>query len=220
MATADEETAHHALNALAGLGPAAMPQMMKLLKYETLRAPIANIFGQMGHRQRPPPKRFPKMLVGQRSACGDRGGPGVGQDWSRGCSAVPALTSALEQPDCPSSHAIVMALGKIGPAAAVAEPAIQKGMKSDDHALACISAWALVRMHPNSSVKAQAAVPVMIVGLSESLPETRIAAAEALGSLGKQVAAAIPALEKAAQDPDKSVGAAATRAIHSIRDSN
>ena len=83
MATADEETAHHALNALAGLGPAAVPRLMKLLKYEKLRAPIAEIFGSIGHAAAPATAALSAHADRQRSACRNRGGPGVGKNRSR-----------------------------------------------------------------------------------------------------------------------------------------
>ncbi len=59
-------------------------------------------------------------------------------------------------------------------------------------------------------------VPVLIAGLDASLPQTRQAAAEALGSLGPLAAQAVPALEKARNDPDEHVRQAAANALNSI----
>ena len=55
-----------------------------------------------------------------------------------------------------------------------------------------------------------------MAGLSDSLPETRKAAAEALGDLGPLARDAIPALQKATKDDSKAVREAAAKALESI----
>jgi HEAT repeat protein len=57
----------------------------------------------------------------------------------------------------------------------------------------------------------------LIAGLSDPEPLLRRGAAEALGSLGPLAKKALPALKKALSDQDKSVHAAAMKAIESIR---
>jgi HEAT repeat protein len=58
---------------------------------------------------------------------------------------------------------------------------------------------------------------VLVPGLSDSLPETRRAAAEALGELGPLARDAIPALQKTAKDDNsKAVRDSAAKALESI----
>lgn len=56
-----------------------------------------------------------------------------------------------------------------------------------------------------------------ITDLDSNSPETRITAAKQLSTMGKSAQAALPKLEKLAQDPNAEVAAAAKQAIKSIR---
>ena len=82
--------------------------------------------------------------------------------------------------------------------------------------MAVISAWSFTQIQPHSAKTAAKAIPVLVAGLSDSLPETRKAAAEALGDLGPLARDAIPALQKAAKDDSKSVREAAAKALELI----
>jgi HEAT repeat protein len=112
---------------------------------------------------------------------------------------------------------IVYALGKIGPDAAAAETALTAALSNSDKSLALVSAWALNQIHPASAEIATKTLPVLMAGLDAPLPESRRAAAESLGSLGHLATQALPALEKAQNDPDETVRVAAAAAIKSIR---
>ena len=52
--------------------------------------------------------------------------------------------------------------------------------------------------------------------LADSAPEKRIRAARELGNMGSSAKSALPALQKAAGDPNKDVAAAAKAAIAAI----
>ena len=131
-------------------------------------------------------------------------------------NAVPVLLAALQKENCPNAHAIIFALGRIGPKAVRAAPMLQKALSGKDNSLAVVAAWALTQIQPGSATTAKA-VPVLVAGLSDSLPETRKAAAQALGNLGAQARTALSALQKAAKEDDsQAVREAAAGALQSI----
>jgi HEAT repeat protein len=88
-------------------------------------------------------------------------------------------------------------------------------MKSKDGSLAVVGAWAFAKIGPRTA-KPAVAVPVLIACLSDSLPETRRAAAEGLADMGAAARDAIPALKKALSDESKSVREAAAKALQAV----
>ena len=83
--------------------------------------------------------------------------------------------------------------------------------------MAVVAAWALTRVDPQLSDTAAKAVPVLIAGLTDSRIESRQMAAETLGGLKSAAKPAIAALEKAANDENRSVRDAASEALRAIR---
>jgi HEAT repeat protein len=59
-------------------------------------------------------------------------------------------------------------------------------------------------------------MPVLLAGLEDALPQSRQAAADALGSLGPLAKEAVGALEKTANDQEPSVREAAAKALRAI----
>jgi HEAT repeat protein len=217
LKNADSATIQHAMDALASLGAPAVPKLVEIMKqHKDLRIQVAYILGQIG-----PAAAAATDALAQQVADDDfnvsteavlalaKIGPAAG-------SAVPALMTALQKPNCSNAHAIIYALGKIGPKAAVAEPILLKDMNGKDASLAVVSAWAYTQIQPRTAKIAATVVPVLAAGLSDSLPETRKAAAEALGELGPMAREAIPALQKADKDDNRAVRDAAAKALQSI----
>jgi HEAT repeat protein len=129
------------------------------------------------------------------------------------------LLAALARKGEANAHAIIFALGEIGPAAAAAEPRVLEAMDGKDKSLAVIAArtYTLIQTPSSKPQSAGKAVPVLISGLGDSLPETRQTAAEGLAELGSLAGEAVPALEKASHDDVKSVREAAAKALTSVR---
>ena len=97
---------------------------------------------------------------------------------------MPALDERAAAERKPQCHAIVYALGKIGPDAAAAEPVLSGLLTSPDANLALVSAWALAQIHPAPAEIAAKTLPVLTAGLKNPLPLGRQGAAEGLGSFG------------------------------------
>ena len=109
-------------------------------------------------------------------------------------------------------------MGKIGPDAAAALPALRGLLTSNDELSAEASAWALTQIRPGSPEIAAEAVPVLIKALSSITPEVRQGAAKALGELGPLAKSAEDAVAKvAAGDEDELVKAEAAKAVPLIR---
>ena len=121
---ADETTVVHALDALAALGPAAVPRLIDALKYEKVRGQVAYILGKIGPAAAPATDALAKLVADKDDRVAHEAILALANIGPGAKAAVPALTEALQQNDNPNAHAIVYALGKIGPDAAAAEPVL------------------------------------------------------------------------------------------------
>jgi HEAT repeat protein len=214
---ADTTTVHHALDALASLGAPAVPKLVELLnQHKALRVQFAYTLGQMGPVAAPATDALAKLVADENVNLSTEAVIALAKIGPAAKNAVPALSAALQKENCPNAHAIIYALGKIGPQAAAAEPMLLKAIGSKDSSLAVIAAWAITQIQPRSAQTAAKVVPVLVTGLSDSLPESRKAAAEALGDLGPLARQAIPALQKATKDDVKAVREAAEKSLQSI----
>jgi HEAT repeat protein len=215
---ADEKAVLHALDALAALGPPAVPRLIDALKYEKLRGQVVYILGKIGPDAAPATPALAKLIAGKDDRVAHEATLALANIGPGAKEAVPALTAALEQGEKPkgeksNAHAVAYALGKIGPDAAGAEPALFGLLHNSNRQLALVSAWALAQISPASAEVAEKTLPVLIAGLKDRTPLARRGAAEALGSLGPAAKEAIPALQSAAKDKDPSVRAAVAKAL-------
>jgi HEAT repeat protein len=212
---ADETTIQHALDALASIGPQAVPRLTDILKnHKELRMQVAYTLGQIGPGAAAATDALAALASDEDFNVSTEAVLALGKIGPAAAGAVPTLVAALEKEKCPNAAAITFALGKIGPKAAAAAPALQKAMAGKDQTLSVVAAWALTQIEPQSTAKA---IPLLVSGLSDALPETRKAAAQALGSLGAQARTALPALQKAAKDDDsEAVREAAASAVQAI----
>jgi len=213
---ADDATIRHALDALAGLGPVAVPRLVEALKHPGVRIEVATMLGRMGVNAAPATEALAPLLL-DKDPSDDKYvlmalakiGPGAK-------AAVPALIEVLKKGDSPELHGVIYALGSIGPDAASAAALIEPNLKSNDVTLALISAWALAKIQPTSAELAAKTVPVLTAGLSSPIPQLRQGAAEALAELGSLAKDAVPALQKALSDEEPAVRRAAVHAIRCI----
>ena len=148
---ADETTVVHALDALAALGPQAVPRLIDALKHEKVRGQVAYILGKIGPAAAPATDALAKLVADKDDRAAHEAILALANIGPGAKAAVPALIEALQQGENPNRHAIVYALGKIGPDAAAAEPVLSGLLTSPDANLALVSAWALVRIHPASA---------------------------------------------------------------------
>ena len=109
------------------------------------------------------------------------------------------------------------ALGKIGPGAKDALPALTQMAASDDELIKLSSVWAMLQIGVMNDDLTKMAVPMLAKALTSEREFVRVEAAMSLGKLGKAAASAVPALEKAAQDPSPAVRAAAAEAAKLIK---
>ena len=214
---ADVTTAHHALDALASLGAPAVPRLVDILeKHTNLRVPVAYTLGQIGPAAAPAADALAKLVADEDVNVATEAALALAKIGPAAKNAVPALCAALQK-EGTNAHAIVLALGNIGPAAAAAEPLLLKAMDSKNRSLAVTAAAAFMQTEARSAKAAAKAVPVLVAGLSDALPETRKAAAESLGDLGPLAREAVPALQKAAKDDAKAVREAAAKALKAVQ---
>jgi len=178
---ADETTVRNALNALATLGPPAVPRLIDALKHEKLRINVVYVLGQIGPDAALATPALAKLLGDKDERVAQEAALSLAKIGPAAKDAVPTLVQALQQKENSNGYAIAYALGSIGPDAASAEPVLNDLLKSSDRKLALVSAWALVQIEPAADVSARA-IPVLTAGLRADLPLARRGAAEALGA--------------------------------------
>lgn len=216
LATADEATTRHALDALVGLGAQAVPRLIAALQHKGLRSHAAYVLGQIGQPAAAAVEPLTALVGDADPRVANEAAMALARLAPASKTSVPALVKALDTPDSPSSHAIVYALGKIGPAAASAKPVLVKLIK-EDPSLAVLCAASLTQIDPASPEVMSAAVPALVAGLGDHSTESRQLAAAALANVKALPPAAVAALEKAAQDTDQAVSAAANEALQAVR---
>jgi HEAT repeat protein len=217
LAKADEMTVRNALDALASLGPAAVPRLIESLKHEAPRIHVVYILGQIGPDAAPATEALAKLIVDEDELVAEEAVLALAKIGPGAKAAVPALVEALQSGSHANPHAVAYALGKIGPSAAEAEPVLTKSLKSDDPLMAVASAWALAHVAKPTAELAAQVVPPLTAGLASPVAVARQGAAEALGKLGPEANGAVEALEEASKDEDAAVREAATVALKSIR---
>jgi HEAT repeat protein len=217
LADSDEATVHHALDALASLGKAAVPRLIDALEHERLQGQVAYILGQIGPEAAPATDALAVLAADSSDRVANESVLALAKIGPVAKAAVPKLLAALERPECNNAHAIVYALGKIGADDQAALVAITSRLTADDRALSTLSAWALTELQPTTAETSRRLLPVLAQGLKDALPQTRRVAAEALANLGAQASDAIPALEAASTDEDETVRQAAQDALRKIR---
>ncbi len=105
------------------------------------------------------------------------------------------------------------ALGKIGPDAVDATPALVAALYDPGENVRASAAEALGKIGP----AAAAAAPALLAALYDRDKNVRASAAEALGKIGPAAAPTAPDLVTALHDPDKNVRASAAEALDKIR---
>jgi HEAT repeat protein len=217
LASADETTTHYMLDAIAALGPQAVPRLTAALKHEALRAQVANILGRIGPASAPATGALAKLVNDPDPNVGIEAAHALANIGPAAKDAVPALVEALKNPEGKRMHAAAYALGKIGPTAAAAEPVLLEVIRGMDNSRSLICAWALLQIKGASAETAGKVVPELLVGLGSPVAKSRQTAAEILGSLGPLAKNAREPLERAAKDPDAQVRAAAEKALQAVK---
>jgi HEAT repeat protein len=132
-------------------------------------------------------------------------------------AAVPALTSALDDPGVEVPIAAMVALGEFGPAAATAAPALER--KLADRRFFYSSGAPYSGSHRAADALAAigpAAVPVLAEALASDSEDTRGWAAHALGQIGPPAKSAVPALERVVKTYGPQEGKPSVEALGTI----
>jgi HEAT repeat protein len=135
-------------------------------------------------------------------------------------AAVGSLEKLLADEAVPAEarYPAAYALGRIGPAAASAEPLVRKLAESEDEIMATVAVWAALKINPDDASLFKSAVPKLRHTLNQEGTLARLEAAVALGEIGPPASTALPMLDMMAEeDPSPEVRAAAEAAAKRIR---
>jgi len=206
--------------ALIRLGGAAVPGLRAKLADPAIRLNVMEILAAMGPVAKP--------AIGELvTALGDadpayRGGAAlaiaaIGAD---AAEAVPQLQKLVADDSAADGlrYAAAYALGKIGPAAAAAEPVVRELSQSNDELMATMATWAGLKIRPDDASQFDRAIPLLRRALRGDREMVRLEAAVALGDIGPAAASAIPILELVSEeDSVKEVREVAAAALEKIR---
>lgn len=216
LANADPATVQHAADAIASLGPAALPQIVHGLEIPAVRIMALQVLGQLGPEAASATDAVAALLSNEDPDVAVEAALTLAKIGPSAAGAVPSLVQALVRKEEGVAPSAAYALGQIGPDAAAAQDALIASLESADSTTALASAWALTKVAPVET-HATRVVPVLAAGLQAASPMLRKGAAEALGSLGPLAKDAAAALEKAAQDEEDAVKAAAVEALKLVQ---
>jgi HEAT repeat protein len=232
-------------NASAGGGPSAprasltnavTPALVRILweeRPERIRA--AEVLGRMGASAKDAVPTLTNILKGSDPQLRIQAALALWKIDRRTKQAVPVLVDALKSPLLPprTSAAIpgrfgafnttsvpicqqaAEALGQMGPDARAAVPVLTAYLKDDQ--LSSYHPYYALALSKIDRQAAGAAVPALIAVLDgKAHAISRQEAARALGEIGAQARAAVPALRKAVTDPDEAIRSEATEALKKI----
>lgn len=220
LAGADAETADRVFTAFASLGPKVVPLAIKALKDPSpaRRERALQVLARIGAAAAPATPELVEVVksgtpVQKAEALYVFAAIGPKAD----AAAVAAVVGALADADPQVKLAAGYAVGKIGPAAKEALPALKQLAASDDDLLKLSSIWAMLEIGAMSDDLNKMALPLLTGALGNAREIIRVEAAMSLGKLGKAAASALPALEKSLQDSSPAVRSAAAEAVKQIK---
>jgi HEAT repeat protein len=220
LTDADPEVGQAAGGALIRLGAAAAPALQAKLADPAVRPAILEIMAALGPAAKPALADLVALLGDSDPQCRGDAAVALGSIGADAAPAVPGLQKLLGDSAVPDGvrYAAVYALGRIGKAAAAAEPMIRELTQSKDELMATVAVWAALKIKPDDASLFDAAVPLLRRALRAERELARLEAAVALGDIGSAASPAIPILELVSEDdPAKSVRAAAAVALEKIR---
>ncbi len=201
-----------AADALGHIGAASLPAIIARLQDQNMQPIMIMVIGQLGPEAKDAVPALIKLLDSsddpiRREVMLALGSIGPGAN-----AAVDKLLAMLQNQQAKLRPGAAYALARIGAVQAV--PTLKQTVKeTGDRLLAMSSAWALVTLEPQNAEFVAIALPQLISGLTHELALVRTEAANALGRIGPRADAAVPALVKAARDPDPTVRLAAIGAL-------
>jgi HEAT repeat protein len=216
LADADPQVLANVADALATLGPAAVPKIVAALEIEELRGAALAVLGRMGPAAKDAVPALVNELARQddpRRAEVQLALAAIGPD---AAAAVPALVESLSSDDDHVRRTALYALGKIGPAASAAIPELRGHLRQGDKLRRVAVVWALLQIQPGDRRLVSMAVPLLIEALAADDSLVRREAALALGNLGAAARAAVEPLKARLGDDDPSVREAAAEALAKI----
>ena len=217
LSNADPKVVDDALIAIAGLGDAAVPVIIKALEQPKARSHAAHLARHLGEGASP---AIPALIAAYQ----DDQDPEVRTDIlfaleEMGPQAKDAIDMAIAACNSENEgmrYASFYLLGRIGPDAMGGKDALKAHLDDEDDYYATTAAWALARIDEDDPEVVSKGIPLFIKALQSPEPFVRHEAADSLAELGPLAKSAIPALEQATKDTEPSVADAAKEAIKKI----
>jgi len=218
LADANPKVVEDTLIAIAGMGKAAVPLLIKALEQPGARSNAAHLTRHLGATASP---AVPALMAAYK----DEKDPEVRADilfalGSIGPQAKEAVNLACEgcsEENQGIRYASFYVLGSIGPEAIQGKESLKSHLDDEDDYYAATAAWALARIDEDDPDVVQKGIPLFIKALKSQEPFVRHEAADSLAELGPLAKSALPELEQAAKDHNPSVAEAAKAAIEKIR---
>ena len=140
---------------------------------------------------------------------------GLAEIQAPAAQALPVAIASLDDPDVKVRNAARYLLGSLGEAAHGTAPLLRESLRRGDELERVLSAWALVHVAP-SKENAQAAIPLLLTALQHPNSRVRAEAAITLGTIGAGSKEVRTALEAAQNDEDPIVKNAVVEALKAV----
>jgi HEAT repeat protein len=213
---ADETVVSEAVDALAGLGEEAVPQLVHLLKFKPTRSRVVFLLGRSGPAARAAVKPLADLVSDENPQVQQEAIFALGQIGPEAAEAVPALIDVYQKGAPTVRYGAGYALGKIGPKAQAAKTALLDSLPNNDDFLGLVAAWALARIDPECKAVSPKAIPLLIKALEQPDAMIRLEAASSLRCLGPIAKPAVPALQQTLKDENALVRDMAAEALKTI----
>jgi HEAT repeat protein len=219
LKSADDAVIRNVVAELAQHGAKAVPRLSKALENKELRVMAAMVLARIGADAKGATAALAAAVASSRDDpqfCGEAqfALAAIGPD---AAAAIPALIASLSSDHEHIQTTACFALGKMGPAAKDAsQEALVALFKDNDGFVRLASAWALMKIFPGNSNVSTRVVPVLVEGLAQHEGKVQLEIISSLGVIGPLAKEALPALQKAAESFDPAVQAAAADAIKKI----
>jgi HEAT repeat protein len=215
---ADENTIDNLIDAVAGLGQPAVPQLVKFLESHVgARPKLALVLAKIGPAAKEAAPALGQIVATDKNSDARREALFALASIGSGAAGQTAVVSAVLKEDDERLQALAaFTLGKMGPGAAKAKSALEAQLQGKEFP-ALAAAWALAQIVPGDAVICQKSVPFLVKALSN--PEEKIAleAAATLKRIGPPAKCGADGIKQASEkDYRPSVRKAAADALKAI----
>jgi HEAT repeat protein len=221
LADADPTVRANVADAIASLGPAAVPRLIEGLKDVRSQELALESLRRLGEDARDAAPAVAALILQLQQTTGNDALLAaalitLGAVGQPPAELQPTLKELFAHSDPAVRRGAYYVSGKMGAAAQDLIPGLREAVQSPDEATRLVAVWALLHVGEDDPQTVAIALPLLTSALKSPGELVRIEAAQTLGELGPRAASAADALRELASDPSPDVRAVAEDALKLI----